>query len=72
MRIEIRRRLAVEPRVSGRGSAAADAGTCAFGCSRAPGGRTDFCDSMFRMETNQLKRHIKDLEDRTDSLRRYL
>jgi hypothetical protein len=30
------------------------------------------CDTIPAMEINQIKRFIKDLEERTDSLRRYL
>jgi len=38
----------------------------------APAAGVSFCARIPRMEINQIKRFIKELEDRTDSLRRYL
>jgi hypothetical protein len=35
-------------------------------------GKIDRCARIHGMEINQIKRFIKDLEERTDSLRRYL
>jgi single-stranded DNA-specific DHH superfamily exonuclease len=48
------------------GSAQRVRALCALKCA-------DFaCATMRGMEVNQVKRFIKDLEERTDSLRRYL